>query len=234
MVAHPTTNGMRAVSAITGGGSTLWTTVMPGLVSASEVDTVKDATVSRFAGRDQYDLYISGRHTVPSGNGDSDRSWVLRGDTGEIVWHNDASDTRLTNPSSGPGIGGGAVPIDINQDGADDIAMVSQVDFVALDGRTGAFVVPPEQAIHALRKGTGVQWQRTKYGAVTVVDIDDDGYQELLVHNAQGGWGILSFDPEAPFSVAGVWKRLPKLGSGAFTYAAVADLDVDRASRQWS
>jgi hypothetical protein len=223
-VAKPAPGGRIAVAAVKHDGTFLWETVIPTLVQSPLLaPAVRAAAVGRFTGRYGNDLYIVGRLTVPTGNGNSDRSWLLRGDTGEIVWYNDASDRRLPLPSIGPGQDAGAVPIDVNRDGADDIAMISQIWYLVLDGRTGKFLHTPVPAAHALQNGTGVPYEWTAYGALAFIGVQADGTPELLVHSSTGLWGALLLRPYGEFPVQGLWKETPKLGRR--TYAVVANVD---------
>ena len=229
LVAIAAPNNGAAVVALKGNGSTLWKTILPPLVQSPLLwPTIRSAAVGRFTGRDGEDVYVVGRLAVPTGSGDLDRSWLLRGDTGQIVWYNDASDKRFPLPSVGPGKDAGAVPIDVNGDGADDIAMVSQVWYLVLDGKTGQLIHTPIKVTYALQNGTGLSYKWTAYSALAILNVGHDENPKLLVHNSKGHWGVLSLDPLGEYPVRGVWEKIPMLADGQ-RYASIANLgEFDR------
>ena len=210
--------GQMNISAIGATGNPVWSTSLPGLSTSRILNTVKDATVGRFTGRAGLDVYVAGRHTIPTGNGDTDRSWLLRGDTGRIVWFNDASDPALTLPSLGPGKEAGAVALDVTGDGADDILMVSQVDFVALDGSTGR-ILQAARVSGLLNAGTF-----TSFAAVGLANISGDSRPEIFVHRSNGLWGFLQQQPGGGLPLRSGWVQ-DRLASSA--YIALADVDGD-------
>ena len=119
------------------------------------------------------------------------------------------------------------MPIGINHDGADDIVMVSQHVYVALDGKTGQILHQPTQAMHALQNGTGMPSEWTAYSAPATVDVDLDGVNELLVHNFVGAWEPLLLrtlsGPYGELTIQGLWKEVPKLRNRQ--YASIANVD---------
>jgi hypothetical protein len=221
IISKSASQGHVAVSAVTGDRRTLWETLIPELSTSHLIDRpVHSITVGRFSGRGGDDLYISGGLTVPTGNGNSDRSWMLRGDTGQIVWYNDASDPRLPLPSLGPTKLSDGVPIDMNGDGSDDIAMVSQVWFLALDGPTGQLCFKPVALMHALQNGTGVSYQWSGYATLTAGE--EKGEKYLLAHHSSGAWGPLKLHPLGDLPVHGLWREIPTQGRN---YVALCDVD---------
>lgn len=225
LVSKSSAEGPVAISAFKGNGVALWETVIPQLGISPLIERpVHSIVIGRFSGRIGDDVYVSGGLTVPTGNGNADRSWMLRGDTGQIVWYNDASDRRLPLPSLGPTRLADALPIDMNGDGIDDIAMVSQIWFLALDGPTGQLLFKPVELMHALQNGTGATYQWSGYCALTAEDLEQDGQRYLIVHNSTGAWGVLKLQALGEYPVQGVWKEIPELGP-VRSYAAICDVD---------
>jgi hypothetical protein len=195
IISRPSLDGGVELAAVNGDGSLYWATRLPSLSNSYLLERpVYDVKPGKFTGTGQNDLFVVGALNIQSGNGDANRAWLLNGANGRIVWYNDASDSRFPMKSIDPGKEGGVVPVDLNGDGADDIAMVSQIFYLALDGKTGRLISDPEDVMHALSKRTRVPYQWTSWAATSLIDSDNDGSPDLLVHASTGSWGPLDFE----------------------------------------
>lgn len=177
--------------------------------------TVMMWTVGRFQGGDAYDIYVAGNRGATGG-----ASLVLSGQDGRPFWMETASLDRALFPHSGyPTV------MDIDGDGADDVAMIAGPAVEFLSGPDGGRIgeTPTLNGILSTDLSTFY------YGSAVFVDLDGDVREEVLMAGVWGGIGVTDLARQR------LWSRAFEVPSKSFIApprnreAAVADVDGDGA-----
>ena len=161
-----------------------WKWFWPAEISGPEHRPIRGWTVGRFGGRKTLDVFLATRAGAQTASATTLESWVLNGDTGNVVWHNDGKaipnySYKTLGPSDLPSVW------DANGDGRDDVLMMCLALVVLLDGGDGT---PLSKPIYPMTHfGEGTPW--TANGSVVVEDLNGDGKPELLLTACHGMWG---------------------------------------------
>ena len=134
----------------------------------------------RFTGRARgLDVYVD-LHRRSKGSGEG---WMLRGDTGEVIWQRKGITSKETAMPFGGGIPAVA---DMNGDGIDDLVQMFYTVYGAINGATGEPLYPP-----AFLTGQNYFGKWLAYSEPTVADLTGDGKLEVYLNSrsyARGGY----------------------------------------------
>jgi outer membrane protein assembly factor BamB len=171
-------------------------------------------TFGRFTRRAQgLDVYVGlHRRAKTSGEG-----WMLRGDTGEVVWRQISivAGTESAMPF------GGDVPAvaDLNGDGVDELVQAFYVIYAAVAGDTGTPIYPP-----VFLPGPRSFGKWIAYISPTVADLDGDGKLDVYLNSAsyaRGGYAAVRADGRP------MWIEFHDNTEGSDGFGPVGDFDRD-------
>ncbi len=170
-------------------------------------------TVGRFTGRRRgLDVYVD-LHRRSKGSGEG---WVLRGDTGEVVWQRKG----LVAKESAMPFGGGIPSVaDMNGDGIDDLVEMFFTIYGVISGNTGNPIFPPAFVTSPNYFG---KW--LAYSEPTVADLNGDGKLEVYLNSrsyARGGYAAVHADGKP------LWAEFHNNDEGSNGLGPVGDFDGD-------
>jgi outer membrane protein assembly factor BamB len=194
-------------------GKPRWRTVIDGAPWGGLQAGVDTWTFGRFTGRPRgLDVYI-GVHRRSKNSGEG---WVLRGDTGAVVWQQvglAAAESAMPFGSDLPAIA------DLNGDGIDELVQAFYVIYGAVSGDTGKPIHPP-----AFLPGPKCFGKWIAYISPTVADLDGDGKPEVYLNSAsyaRGGYAAVRADGRP------MWVEFHDNAEGSDGFGPVGDFDGD-------
>jgi outer membrane protein assembly factor BamB len=194
-------------------GKPKWRTVIDGAPWGGLQAGVDTWTFGRFTRRAKgLDVYV-GVHRRAKNSGEG---WVLRGDTGEVVWREiglHAAETAMPFGSDLPAIA------DLNGDGIDELVQAFYVIYAAVAGDTGKPIYPP-----AFLPGPSHFGKWIAYISPTVADLDGDGRPEVYLNSAsyaRGGYAAVRSDGKP------MWVEFHDNAEGSDGFGPVGDFDGD-------
>jgi outer membrane protein assembly factor BamB len=170
-------------------------------------------TVGHFTPRPgALDVYVDlHRRSKNSGEG-----WVLRGDTGEVLWKRNGLVAKETAMPFGGGIPAVA---DINKDGIDDLAQMFYTVYAVINGATGEPLYPP-----AFLTGPNYFGKWLAYSEPTIADLNHDGQLEVYLNSrsyARGGYAAVHADGRP------LWGEFHNNDEGSDGLGPMGDFDGD-------
>jgi outer membrane protein assembly factor BamB len=194
-------------------GKTKWRTVIEGAPWGGLQAGVDSWTFGRFTRRSRgLDVYV-GVHRRAKNSGEG---WVLRGDTGEVVWREIgllAAETAMPFGSDLPAVA------DLNGDGVDELVQAFYVIYAVVAGDTGKPIYPP-----AFLPGTSHFGKWLAYISPTVADLDGDGKPDVYLNSAsyaRGGYAAVKADGKP------LWVEFHDNVEGSDGFGPVGDFDGD-------
>lgn len=205
--------GLSAVTCVDGHGKLKWRRSIEGAAWGGLQAGVDHWTFGRFTHRKQgLDVYVD-LHRRSKGSGEG---WVLRGDTGEVVWQQKGLIAKETAMPFGGGLPSVA---DVNSDGIDDLIQMFWTIYGAISGDTGKPLFPPVflWSPDYLGKWFAYSWP-------TVADLNHDGKLEVYLNSASntcGGYAAVRLDGKP------LWVEFHNNDEGPTGFAPVGDFDGD-------
>lgn len=205
--------GQAALVCVDGRGRTRWAWSFAGYPWGGLQAGVNLWTFGRFTGRKKgLDVYVDAHHRSKG----SSEGWVLRGDTGEVVWHRQGLVAKETAMPFGSGLPAVA---DVNGDGIDDLIQEFYTVYGAVSGATGEPVFPPAflWAPEYFGKWVAYSWP-------TVADLNDDGKPEVYLNSAsyaRGAYAAVHVDGKP------LWAEFHNNDEGSDGFGPVGDFDGD-------
>lgn len=205
--------GLAAVACVDGRGRLRWRRSIPGCPWGGLQAGVNLWTFGRFTGRGRgRDVYVD-VHRRSKG---SSEGWILRGDTGAVVWRREgivAEEHALAF--------GGRLPAvaDVNGDGIDDLITAPATIYGVFSGRDAQPLFPPRLLGSPTAFGRWIA-----YASPTVADLDGDGRLEVYLNSdsyARGGIAAVRIDGKP------LWARFHTNDEGADGFGPVGDFDGD-------
>ncbi|MCI0333359.1 MAG: PQQ-binding-like beta-propeller repeat protein [Planctomycetes bacterium] len=172
-------------------------------------------TFGRFLGRGEALDVLACVHRRSKNSGEG---WLLRGDTGEVAWHQmgmNSAESAMPFGCDLPAVS------DVNADGFDDAVVVSSVIYAALNGRTGAPLFPPN-----FLPGPNGFGKWIAYSSPTLADLDGDGALDAYLNSnsfARGGYAACRIDGRP------MWVDFHDNREGSDGFGPVGDFDGDGA-----
>ncbi|MDW8120917.1 MAG: hypothetical protein RMK62_01205, partial [Armatimonadota bacterium] len=156
-------SGLTALSCVDRRGRLKWSRSIDGCPWGGLQAGIDHWTFGRFTGRKAgLDIFVD-LHRRSKGSGEG---WVLRGDTGEVVWKRKGISAK---EFAGPFGGGLPAVADVNGDGIDDIVQSFWTIYAAVSGNTGEPIFPP-----VFLPGPSGFGRWIAYSWPTVADLDGD------------------------------------------------------------
>jgi hypothetical protein len=194
-------------------GRPKWRTVIDGAPWGGLQAGIDTWTFGRFTGRPRgLDIYV-GIHRRAKNSGEG---WVLRGDTGAVVWRQSglvAAESAMPFGSDLPAVA------DLNGDGIDELVQAFYVIYAATSGDTGKPIFPP-----AFLPGPGHFGKWIAYSSPTVADLDGDGKLDVYLNSAsyaRGGYAAVRADGKP------LWVEFHDNTEGSDGFGPVGDFDGD-------
>ncbi len=205
--------GLNALVCVDGQGKQKWSRSVPGCPAGGLQAGIDHWTFGRFTGRARgVDVYVD-LHRRAKGSGEG---WMLRGDTGTVVWQRKG----IVAKESAMPFGGGLPAIaDLNDDGVDDLVQMFFTIYGAIDGRSGDPLFPP-----AYLPGPDHFGKWLAYSEPTVADLDRDGSPDVYLNSrsyARGGYASVRADGQA------LWAEFHNNDEGSDGLGPVGDFDGD-------
>jgi outer membrane protein assembly factor BamB len=205
--------GLCSVMCVDGRGQLRWSRSIEGCPWGGMQAGVNLWTFGRFTGRERgLDVYVD-IHRRSKG---SSEGWVLRGDTGQVVWRQKG---LVAKDAAMPFGGGMPAVADINDDGVDDLVQEFHTVYGVISGDTGEPVFPP-----AFLWGKDYFGQWVAYSSPTVADLNGDGQLEVYLNSAsyaRGAYAAVHADGKP------LWKEFHDNSEGSDGFGPVGDFDGD-------
>ncbi len=205
--------GRAALVCVDGSGKQRWSHSFDGCPWGGLQAGVNLWTFGRFTGRDKgLDVYVD-VHLRSKG---SSGGWVLRGDTGEAVWHQGSLVAETTAMPFG---GGMPAVADVNGDGIDDLVQEFYTIYAAISGATGEPLFPPAYLPDADHFGKWIA-----YSSPTIADLNGDGELDVYLNSAsyaRGGYSAVEIDGKP------LWVEFHDNEQGSDGFGAVGDFNGD-------
>jgi outer membrane protein assembly factor BamB len=205
--------GLSALVCVDGRGKFKWRRSIEGCPWGGLQAGVDHWTFGRFTGRLRgLDVYVD-LHRRSKGSGEG---WMLRGDTGEVVWKRNGLVSKETAMPFGGGIPAVA---DLNRDGMDDLAQMFFTVYGAIRGDTGEPIFPP-----AFLWGASYFGKWLAYSEPTVADLNGDGKLDVYLNSrlyARGGYAAIHADGKP------LWAEFHNNDEGSNGLGPVGDFDGD-------
>jgi len=195
-------------------GKTKWRTTIDGAPWGGLQSGVDTWTFGRFCGRPRgLDVYV-GVHRRAKNSGEG---WVLRGDTGTVVWRQAGliagTESAMPFGSDLPAVA------DLDGNGIDDLVQAFYVIYAATAGDTGKPIFPP-----AFLPGPRHFGKWIAYSSPTLADLDGDGKLEVYLNSAsyaRGGYAAVRPDGRP------LWVEFHDNAEGSDGFGPVGDFDGD-------
>lgn len=206
-------NGLSSLVCLDARGKTKWRRSFEGCPWGGLQAGVDHWTVGHFRGDPHIlDVYVDlHRRSKNSGEG-----WLLRGDTGEVLWKRKGIVAKETAMPFGGGI---ASVADINGDGIDDLVEMFYTVYGAINGSTGEPIYPP-----AYLSGPNYFGKWLAYSEPTVADLTGDGKSKVYLNSrsyARGGYAAVHADGRP------LWGEFHNNDEGSSGLGPVGDFDAD-------
>ncbi|HEX4588473.1 MAG TPA: FG-GAP-like repeat-containing protein [Gemmataceae bacterium] len=194
-------------------GKPKWRTIIDGAPWGGLQAGVDTWSFGRFTRRPRgLDVYV-GVHRRAKNSGEG---WVLRGDTGAVMWRQAglvAAESAMPFGSDVPAIA------DLNGDGVDELVQAFYVIYAAVGGDTGTPVFPP-----VFLPGPRCFGKWIAYSSPTVADLDGDGKPDVYLNSAsyaRGGYAAVRADGRP------LWVEFHDNTEGSDGFGPVGDFDGD-------
>jgi outer membrane protein assembly factor BamB len=175
-------NGSSSLVCVDGKGKVVWRRSIPGCPWGGLQAGIDHWTAGRFTGRKGMDVYVD-LHRRSKGSGEG---WLLRGDTGEVVWQRRGIAAKETAMPYGGGIPAVA---DADKDGADDLWQMFYTVYSVCSGKTGEPLLPP-----AFLTGSDYFGKWIAYSEPTVDFLDGTGKPQVYLNSrsyARGAYAAI-------------------------------------------
>ena len=207
--------GLSSLVCVDGKGKILWRRSIPGCPWGGLQAGIDHWTSGRFTGRKGDDIYVD-LHRRAKGSGEG---WMLRGDTGEVLWQKRGILAKETAMPYGGGIPAVA---DANQDGVDDLWQMFYTIYSVASGKTGDPIFPPVFLAGAEHFGKWIAYSEP------TVDILDGGKLNVYLNSrsyARGAYAALNPDGKP------MWAEFHNNEEGSGGLGPVGDLAGDGKRR---
>lgn len=205
--------GLSALVCVDGRGKMKWRRSIESCPWGGLQAGVDHWTFGHFTGRSRgLDVYVD-LHRRSKGSGEG---WMLRGDTGEIVWQRKGI---VAKESAMPFGGGIPAVADLNRDGIDDLVQMFFTVYGATHGWTGDPLFPP-----AFMTGSAYFGKWLAYSEPTVADLNGDGRLDVYLNSrsyARGGYASVQMDGKP------LWAEFHNNDEGSDGLGPVGDFDGD-------
>ncbi len=205
--------GLSALVCVDDCGTLKWRRSIEGCSWGGLQAGVDHWTFGHFTGRSRgLDVYVD-LHRRSKGSGEG---WMLRGDTGEVVWQRKGIVAKEFAMPFGGGIPAVA---DLNRDGIDDLVQMFYTVYSATNGKTGDPLFPP-----AFMLGPAYLGKWLAYSEPTVADLNGDGRLDVYLNSrfyACGGSAAVYQDGKP------LWAEFHNFDEGPNGLAPVGDFDGD-------
>ena len=204
--------GLSSLVCVDGRGKLKWRCSIEGCPWGGLQAGVDNWTFGRFTGRPLRDVYVD-LHRRSKGSGEG---WMLRGDTGKVLWQHKGVSAKETAMPFGGGIPAVA---DINGDSIDDLVQMFYTVYAVLNGATGDPLFPP-----AFLTGATFFGKWLAYSEPTVADLNGDGTLDVYLNShsyARGGYAAVYADGRP------LWAEFHNNDEGSGGLGPVGDFDGD-------
>jgi len=204
--------GLSALVCVDGRGKVKWRRSIEGCPWGGLQAGVDHWTFGRFTGRKGLDVYVD-LHRRSKGSGEG---WMLRGDTGEVVWKRKGLVAKETAMPFGGGIPSVA---DMNGDGVDDLVQMFFTVYGCIAGNTGEPIFPP-----AFLWSPNYFGKWIAYSEPTVADLNGDGKLDVYLNSrsyARGAYAAVHADGKP------LWAEFHNNDEGSDGLGPVGDFDGD-------
>jgi outer membrane protein assembly factor BamB len=204
--------GLSALVCVDGRGKVKWRRSIEGCPWGGLQAGIDHWTFGRFTGRKGLDVYVD-LHRRSKGSGEG---WMLRGDTGEVVWRRNGLVAKETAMPFGGGIPSVA---DVNGDGVDDLVQMFFTVYGCISGNTGEPIFPP-----AFLWSPNYFGKWIAYSEPTVADLNGDGKLDVYLNSrsyARGAYAAVHADGKP------LWAEFHNNDEGSDGLGPVGDFDGD-------
>lgn len=205
--------GLGSLVCVDGAGRQRWRTSFPGCAWGGLEAGVNLWSFGRFTGRKNcLDVYVD-VHRRSKG---SSEGWALRGDTGEVLWHQKG---LVATETAMPFGGGLPAVFDFDRNGIDDLVQEFYTIFGVLAGDSGRPLYPP-----AYLPGKDFFGRWIAYSSPTVADLNGDGAAEVYLNSAsyaRGGYATCHANGRP------LWVEFHSNTEGSNGFGPVGDFNRD-------